>query len=213
MSLSSHATKVGFGAACTVLLLLMSQTSALAHHAMGGELPVTLWDGLLSGFAHPVIGLDHFAFLLAVGLLASTTAKPFLSPLPFVSSTLCGIVIHLATIDLPLAELLVACSVVVVGGLLLVRRRLAAIPLMVVFALAGMSHGYAYGESIVGAEQSPLLAYLVGLAAVQYIIAISAIAGMRALATRSAQLPPYGLHVGGAVVTCIGVFFIAANLF
>jgi urease accessory protein len=177
MSLSSHPTKVGSGAACTVLLLLLPQTSTFAHHAMGGELPATLWDGLLSGFAHPIIGLDHFAFLLAVGLLASATSTPLLSPLLFVGATLCGTAIHLASINLPLAELLVACSVVVVGALLFVRRRLAAVPLVGVFALAGIYHGYAYGESIVGAQQSPLLAYLVGLAAVQYIIAIGVIGG------------------------------------
>ena len=212
MCLSSHATKVCFAAACTVLLLLLSQASALAHHAMGGTLPVTLWNGFLSGFAHPVIGLDHFAFLLAVGLLASTRAKPLLSPLVFVSATLSGVAIHLAIIDLPLTELLVACSVVVVGALLLVHGRLAAISLIGVFVLGGISHGYAYGESIVGAEQSPLLAYLVGLAAVQLIVAIGVIGGMRALETRSAKLPPYGLRVSGALVACIGVFFISANL-
>jgi len=212
MSLSSHPTKVDSGAACTVLLLLLPPTSAFAHHAMGGELPVTLRDGFLSGFAHPVIGIDHFAFLLAVGLLASAASTPFLSPLVFVGAALCGTAIHLASIDLPLAELFVACSVVVVGALVFIYRRLSAIHLLGVSALAGIYHGYAYGESIVGAEQSPLLAYLVGLAAVQCVIAIGVIGGMRALENRATHLRPYGLRVGGALVTSIGLFFVARNL-
>src|SRR5258708_9875864 len=39
---------------------------ALAHHVMGGQVPVTFRDGLLSGLAHPIIGIDHFAAVVAV---------------------------------------------------------------------------------------------------------------------------------------------------
>ena len=45
---------------------------ALAHHVMGGQVPVTFRDGLLSGLAHPIIGIDHFAAVVAVACLAST---------------------------------------------------------------------------------------------------------------------------------------------
>ena len=37
---------------------------------MDGELPASLGQGLLSGLAHPVIGLDHLAFIVAAGLIA-----------------------------------------------------------------------------------------------------------------------------------------------
>jgi urease accessory protein len=212
MSQSSRSAKACVGVACTVLLLLFPHASALAHHVTGGVVPSTFWQGLLSGFGHPVIGLDHFAFLLAVGLLASTTSKPSLLPLAFVVATLFGTAIHVATIDLPIAELFVACSVVVAGSLLFVRNPLSAVPLAGIFVLAGLFHGYAYGESIVGAEQSPLLAYLVGLAFMQYVIAIGVIGAMRSLGARFAHLRSRGLRVGGALVTCIGVFFIAAHV-
>ena len=52
------------------LATLLAATPALAHHPMGGEVPQTFWHGLLSGFGHPVIGIDHLAFVVAIGLAA-----------------------------------------------------------------------------------------------------------------------------------------------
>jgi len=44
---------------------------AWAHHVMGGKLPQTFLQGLLSGFGHPVIGIDHLAAIVGVGILAA----------------------------------------------------------------------------------------------------------------------------------------------
>ena len=41
------------------------------------------------------------------------------------------------------------------------------------FVVAGAFHGYAYGESIIGAEKAPLAAYVVGFAMIQYCIAVA----------------------------------------
>ena len=38
---------------------------AMAHHAMGGRMPANFFEGFISGLAHPIIGLDHFAFIQA----------------------------------------------------------------------------------------------------------------------------------------------------
>src|SRR5262249_57584778 len=46
----------------------LATVPAFAHHMMGGRTPSTFMEGLLSGLGHPVIGLDHLAFLLAVGV-------------------------------------------------------------------------------------------------------------------------------------------------
>lgn len=52
-------------------LLLVVFAPVFAHHPMGGMTPQTFSQGLLSGLGHPIIGLDHFAFLVAAMLLAS----------------------------------------------------------------------------------------------------------------------------------------------
>jgi hypothetical protein len=67
--------------AFSALLVLSATAGASAHHPMGGTTPQTLWHGLLSGFGHPVIGLDHLAFVVAMGLLATPLARGALMPL------------------------------------------------------------------------------------------------------------------------------------
>ena len=40
------------------------------------------------------------------------------------------------------------------------------------FAIAGLFHGYAFGEAIAGAERAPLGAYLLGLVVVQSALTV-----------------------------------------
>ncbi|MGZ5836895.1 MAG: HupE/UreJ family protein, partial [Xanthobacteraceae bacterium] len=47
---------------------------ALAHHVMGGAMSANWWQGLLSGLGHPVIGLDHFAAIVAAGFISSVSS-------------------------------------------------------------------------------------------------------------------------------------------
>ncbi|MEM6866945.1 MAG: HupE/UreJ family protein [Cyanobacteria bacterium P01_C01_bin.121] len=63
---------------CTVVsgaigaaLLAPVAPPALAYHPFGGNVPGTIWTSLLSGIGHPVIGLDHLAFVIAVSLMAA----------------------------------------------------------------------------------------------------------------------------------------------
>ena len=58
-----------------LLSIALSIDPALAHHVMGGHMPVTFADGLLSGLAHPIIGFDHFAAVVAVACLASAACN------------------------------------------------------------------------------------------------------------------------------------------
>jgi urease accessory protein len=169
------------------LLTIAAAMPAAAHHPMGGETPATLWQGLLSGFAHPIIGLDHLAFVVAAGILAAPLAGRLVLPAAFVGAGLLAALWHIAGFDLPGAEIGVALSVVVLGGIALRGRDLAALPLALLFALAGLLHGYALAESVVGAEAQPIVAYLAAFGVVQYAIALGAMAVARSLtATRGA---------------------------
>src|SRR5262249_62342369 len=55
----------------TAALALAMAEPAAAHHVMGGVMPTTAMQGLMSGLGHPVIGLDHFAAVVAVGCLSA----------------------------------------------------------------------------------------------------------------------------------------------
>jgi urease accessory protein len=69
--------------------------SAHAHHAMGGRTPGTLFEGLLSGLGHPVIGIDHFLFVLAIGgVCYYFKQKTPATLITFLAAAIAGAVLH-----------------------------------------------------------------------------------------------------------------------
>ena len=174
---------------------------AFAHHVMGGRMPATFSDGLLSGLGHPVIGLDHFAAVVAVGCLAAAHRAGVTLALGFVLAMIAGVAAHLQGATVPGGEFLVALSVIVLGGILLTQRQLSAAAALALFAVVGLLHGYALGESIFGAEQTPLAAYLIGLAVIQGAIALGALRVARLL-TESHTMR---LRLVGAGIAGIGL--------
>ncbi|WP_084783088.1 HupE/UreJ family protein [Leptolyngbya sp. O-77] len=170
---SAARTSAGWRSGALLLLAGMALCAepALAHHATGGETPKTFLEGFLSGLAHPVIGLDHFAFVVAIGLLAAKQGWGLLFPLSFLLAALGGTTLHLNLVDLPAVEIAIAGSVLIIGLLLGLRKTLPLGGAIAFGILAGLFHGYAYGESIVGATPSPLTAYLLGFTLIQAAIA------------------------------------------
>ncbi len=195
---------VTFGAAALLA------TPAAAHHAMDGELPQTFMQGLLSGLAHPVIGLDHLAMVIAVGVAAGLVGSALVLPLAFIIATVVGVGLHLSLFDLPMAELVIALSVVGTGALIASGKSLPLAAYGALFAVIGVFHGYAYGESIVGAEQSPLVAYIIGFAVVQFVVASSA--AMLTSTAGSAGSVPIGARLTGAAVAGIGFTIFAGQI-
>ena len=183
--------------------LALSASPAFAHHVMGGRMVETFGEGLLSGLAHPVIGLDHFAAVVAVGCLAAVhRAGPGLA-IGYVAAMIAGVALHLQGTTVLGAEILVALSVIALGAVLLLRRQMSAGIALALFAVAGLIHGYALGESIYGAEPTPLTAYLLGLAVVQSTVALGAMSVARLLAARAADVSP--LRLVGAGIAGIGL--------
>ncbi len=176
---------------------------ALAHHVMGGQVPVTFADGLLSGLAHPIIGIDHFAALVAVACLASAHPTGWLLVVSFVVAMVAGVAIHVRGTTLPAAEIIVALSVIVLGAVLLRSRSLYTGVALVLFIAAGLTHGYALGESIYGSQSSPLAAYFIGLVAIQSAVALSVMFAARALLRRKSEI--LTLRLVGAGIAGIGL--------
>lgn len=187
-------------ASLSLLAMFVGQSPAFAHHVMGGKLPGSFAQGLLSGLAHPVIGLDHLGAIVGVGILAAVAGRSIGMVAVFSVAMIAGVGVHLAKVDIPASELLVGLSTLAIGALVIARPAIGAAAAAALFALAGLLHGYALGESIVGAETSPLVAYLVGLLVIQTLIAMAAYA----LAARVATLRPARLTVAGALVALLG---------
>lgn len=181
---------------------------ALAHHVMGGAMPVTFADGLLSGLGHPVIGLDHLAAVVAVGCLAATQRRGEWLVIGYVAAMIVGAAAHIGEATVTGAEVFVAVSVIVLGAVLFRKAPPRLDIAIALFAFAGLVHGYALGESIAGAERSPLFAYFLGLAAIQAAIALAAMYGARILAARTTGHAAI-IRVLGGVVIGIGLAVLA----
>lgn len=193
---------------------LLAAPMAMAHHPMGGATPSTFSEGLLSGFGHPLIGVDHFAFLVVAALLAFTLkgSNRYLVPLAFVGATVMGTLYHLTAADLAMTETVVALSALLGGVAVLMKRSASALLLGGLFAVIGVFHGYAYGEAIIGAEQTPLLSYLVGFAVIQYAVIAGSVKALDLMAQRSTRLQAFATRVGGVFATAAGGLFLAMNL-
>jgi urease accessory protein len=150
---------------------LLLASPALAHHPFGEETPETVIQGFLSGLGHPVVGLDHLAFVIAAGLLAAVVGAGLSIPIGFVLASIAGTGLHLVGVNLPAAELFISGSVLLFGVLLALRNRPNIILAVTLAAIAGVFHGYAYGEAVIGAQMTPIMAYLLGFASVQMGIA------------------------------------------
>jgi urease accessory protein len=181
---------------------------AFAHHVMGGRMPVTFTDGLLSGLGHPIIGLDHFAAVVAVGCLAAVHQRGAGLIIGFVLAMMIGVAMHLQGATVPGAEIMVAGSVIVLGAVLLGRRDVSAAVAPALFAAVGWIHGYALGESIFGAEPTPLWAYLFGLSIIQSAIALVAMRVARLLM----QPDAVRLRLVGAGIAGIGIAILVQQL-
>lgn len=211
---SGRLKQLGLGLVALTAMLSFAQP-ALAHHPLGGRLPSNLFEGFLSGVAHPVIGIDHLAFVIAAGLVAATKPKGFLIPLAFVTASLLGTGLHLQLIDLPAAEAVISASVLIFGVILAMGQRLSLRTVVALGALAGTFHGYAYGEAIFGAEASPMVAYLTGFAMVQMAIALLFFAIGRGVVKAAAVKPsmsiiPLKLRFAGFTLAGVGMAFLSS---
>jgi urease accessory protein len=198
------------------IALLWSTQQAIAHHAMGGEIPTNFIEGFISGLAHPIIGLDHFAFVVASGLIAARLVNGIYIPIFFILTAMLGTGIHLLKLDLPFPEVLIACSVIAFGTILAskntrhLQTKLSVGVITTIAAIAGIFHGYAYGESIVGAQMSSLFAYLAGFSIIQSIVALSSLFLGKTMLSKLGDRPSVILQFLGLTVGAIGMVFLVS---
>lgn len=187
----------------TVTGVCLEASPAYAHHPFGGEVPMNWFEGFMSGLGHPVIGIDHLVFVIAAGLLAVSKCNGILIPVAFVAASMTGTGLHLMSLNLPMPEVFISASVLIFGILLALRNHPHLAVLAGLGAIAGIFHGYAYGEAVIGAEPMPIVAYLAGFALIQMAIALgSRFIAQRLLkpATEQSVLPLRfaGFAIGGA---------------
>ncbi|CTQ49870.1 HupE/UreJ family protein [Jannaschia donghaensis] len=187
----------------------LAATPALAHHPLGG-LPMTSFSqGLLSGVGHPVLGFDHLFFVALMGIAAAYSGQALKGPLAYIAAMLAGCALMAAGVALPLAEVAIVASLVTLGALVASGRALSPTVATALFAGFGLFHGSAFGGALTGQEGalggSVLAGYLIGLAAIQYAIAIGAGLLMRRVLSAPGAAS-INARLAGAMVAGVGIF-------
>ncbi|MGF1501365.1 MAG: HupE/UreJ family protein [Paracoccaceae bacterium] len=193
--------RIGLGALVSLVAL-----PAAAHHPLGGLPMETFSHGLLSGIGHPLLGFDHLFFVAVMGIAAAFTGRRFVAPLGYLAAMIAGVALVVGGVALPFVEQAIAVSLLVLGGLVMAGRAIPLAGAVGLFALAGLFHGWAFGEALAGQEGGAPVAvtagYLLGLAAVQYAIAVAAglavTAGLRAATAQDMPARLSGAMAAGA---------------
>jgi len=176
--------------------------TAQAHPGHGAE-------GLAAGLAHPFAGLDHLLAMVAVGLWSATVlpfGRRWLGPGVFVAMLLAGALLAWGGGVLPWIEAGVAVSVVMLGAMLLARRRLPPSAGLVVIAGAALLHGWAHGSE--WGQGATITAYAAGFmlsSALLHATGFAAAVGLR-------RFGPWAWRACAALISCSGLLMLAARL-
>ena len=192
----------------------MSAVPAFAHHPLTGAPMETLTDGILSGLGHPLLGFDHLFFVLAIGVAALYTGRAKLATAAYVGAMLMGCLLMSLGLGLPVKEFVIGISLLVVGSLILSGHALGLAPAVGLFAVFGLFHGSAFGDTIAaqeaGAGVTVLVGYLGGLGLLQYGLALLAGFVVRNL-LQATEAGHIHARLAGAVVAGVGMFLTLEN--
>lgn len=132
-------------------VLLLMPGPALAHEGDSSS-------GFVSGFTHPMFGLDHVLAMVAVGLWGAQLGPPaiWLLPVAFPLVMSIGGFLGLIGVPLPGTEIGVAVSAIVLGAMVFLQARPKLPVALFLVALFAIFHGYAHGTELPPGESGIL---------------------------------------------------------
>jgi urease accessory protein len=180
----------------------------LAMPALAHEQEVIRYGSFLGGFTHPVLGPDHLLAMLSVGILSTQIGGRAILTVPaaFVTFMALGGVVGVAWGGIPmeLIELGIAGSVLVLGAIIALGRRMPVLVAMAAVGFFGTMHGYAHGVET-PAIAEPVLYALGFLSGTATIHLAGVLIGEVALKYR-AGVP--ALRTAGAAIALMGALFL-----
>ncbi|MBD3673941.1 MAG: HupE/UreJ family protein [Planctomycetaceae bacterium] len=187
-----------------VLGLGLTASPAMAHpqHAFSSS------GGFLEGLTHPWFGLDHLLAMVTVGLLAVRMGRKAIWMLPasFLGCLGLGAMLGLIGGSLPLVEVGIALSVVLLGASLMFRSDFPLLSVVLVMGGMGLFHGHAHGTEM------PTLAtpayYFTG-----FFMATAALHTLGIVSGKYLTQSDHGirfLRLAGAVISCAGIGILLA---
>jgi urease accessory protein len=183
---------------CLLLILLLPATAS-AHTETGAI------GGFLSGFTHPLTGLDHMVAMLAVGLWGAFLGQRAMWTLPVVFPVVMALggAAGVLGMPLPAVETGIALSGVMLGLLVAFATKPPLWAAAIVVGFFGLFHGHAHGTELPNSANA--LAYSIGFVVSTGLLHLCGIAV--GLLVRW----PWGriaVRAGGGVIAGVGFAFL-----
>ena len=142
---------------------------ASAHEGTG------LPGGVVSGFMHPLSGLDHLLAMVSVGIWGAFLGRPLVYVLPvvFPAMMVIGAIMGMFGVPLPPVEPAIAVSVLVLGGCIALAVKAPIWAASLLAGLFAMFHGYAHGQELPSAADP--LPYAAGFVLVTGMLHVAGI--------------------------------------
>ena len=123
---------------------ILLSTAPEAHTGVGST------QGYMSGFAHPFSGPDHILAMVAVGLYAAFLGgrAMYVVPVAFVSMMAVGGIVGISGVTLPLVEMGIGLSVLLLGAAVALRIELPTLAAMALVGFFAIFHGHAHGSEM-----------------------------------------------------------------
>jgi urease accessory protein len=184
--------------------LVLVPSLALAHPGLPGHT-----HDLASGFVHPLGGLDHVLAMVAVGLLAAQLGGRalWLVPASFVAAMAAAGVAGMSGVGLPMSELGIAASIVVLGGAIALRLTMPVAAAMALVGFFALFHGYAHGLET--PETASGLLYGLGFVAATALLHGLGIATGLAVGRLDGAIGRKLVRIAGSIAAMIGVVMLA----
>jgi urease accessory protein len=172
--------------------------SALAHPVKGQAV------GFLTGFLHPISGLDHVVAMIAVGLWGAQLGAPaiWLLPVAFPIVMAFGGMLGLMGVPLPGTEIGIAASAIMLGALVMLEIRPPLAAAAVVVSFFAIFHGHAHGSELPPGQDALLFS-------IGFVIATGCLHAV-GISIGLIHKWPWGqraLRVAGGGVAAAGLFF------
>lgn len=179
--------------------VLLHSTSVLAHSE--GNLS----SGFAGGLIHPLLGADHVAAMVAVGLWGAILGRPAVVVLPVVFPLIMALGGVWAIRGLPLAgtEIGVAISAIVLGIMIALALRPPLIFAGLIVAAFAIFHGYAHGAELPSGADAA--AFSIGFVLATGMLHLTGIM-LGTLVKHRGGMPI--ARAAGAMIAAIGVWFL-----
>lgn len=182
----------------SIVLVLFTGTAS-AHEGAG------LAGGFASGFMHPVLGWDHVAAMVAVGLWGAFLGSPAIWILPVVFPLVMafGGALGVLGVPVPAVETGIAASAVVLGLMVALAAKPPIWVAALIVGVFAIFHGHAHGTEL--PEAANPLAYSLGFVIATGLLHIGGIAFGLLVRWPAGKL---AVQAGGGAIALAGVGFL-----